>query len=157
MLINISFAVCNISPLSLLKLTSGQECLCAGGWRQRLPLLPDGDHDDGVAGGNADGRDDKERDGDEGHVELPVPGLGEVYPALGAELLGLVEGEEPEDGQGEGGGGEPGCQHQPAGPLPASAEVHGVGDGIVAVDTQGHQHVGRAVRHEELTEPDCRK
>ena len=38
---------------------------------------------DGVAGGYADGREEEERDGDQGHVQLPVPLLGEVDPALG--------------------------------------------------------------------------
>ena len=127
-------------------------------WRRHGPaLVPDCGYDDGVAGGDDEGGQEEQRDGDEGHVQLPVPGLGEVYPALSAKLLCLVEGEEAEDGQGEGGGGQPGCQHQPAGPLPASAEVHGVGDGVVAVDTQGHQHVRGAVCHQELTEPECTK
>ena len=47
-------------------------------WLRRLReiracLSPDGDYDDDVAAADEEGGDDEERDGDQGHVEAPLP------------------------------------------------------------------------------------
>lgn len=34
--------------------------------------------------------------------------------------------------------------------LTASCKVHGMRDGVVSVDAEGHQHVGRRIRHDNL-------
>ena len=39
-------------------------------------------------------------------------------------------------------------------PLTASCEGHGVGDGVVSVDAEGHQDVGGGVGDHHLEEPD---
>lgn len=54
-----------------------------------LALLPDGDHNDDVAGGDEDGRDDKDGERDQGHVESPLPGLVKVNPTLSPIMLCL--------------------------------------------------------------------
>ena len=48
-------------------------------------LAPDGDDDDDVAGGDDEGGGHEQGEGDQGHVQLPLPPRVEVDPALGAE------------------------------------------------------------------------
>ena len=48
----------------------------------------------------------------------------------------------------------PGDDDQGFGPPPRPGEVHRVGDGVVAVDAEGHQDVRRGIRHHALTESD---
>ena len=44
---------------------------------------PDGVHDDHIARGDGQAGDDKHGERHGNHVELPVPWLGQLYPALG--------------------------------------------------------------------------
>ena len=64
----------------VLPLTSS--CPVGGGEDPLSALAPDGGDDDPVAGADDDNRQDKEREDDEGHVQLPVPGLRQSDPAL---------------------------------------------------------------------------
>ncbi len=48
-------------------------------------LAPDGDDDDDVAGGDDEGGGHEQGEGDQGHVQLPLPTGVEVDPTLGAE------------------------------------------------------------------------
>ena len=47
---------------------------------------PDGDGDGGVAHRDDHSRHDEDGEGDQAHVDLPLPRLREVYPALGAVI-----------------------------------------------------------------------
>ena len=78
---------------------------------------PDRDGDDGVADRDDDGGDDEDGEGAQAHVELPLPLLAEVNPALGPELGDLLQVEEEEDRGGEDDAGEPGHEDQPLGSL----------------------------------------
>ena len=60
------------------------------------------------ARGDEDGGDDKERHGDKCHVELPLPLLFKVNPALGPVVLGLCRVVEVEDGRGKCSAEDPG-------------------------------------------------
>ena len=82
-----------------------------------MVLPPDCDGDDGVADRDDDGGDDEDGEGDQAHVELPLPLLAEVNPALSPELGNLLEVEEEKDWRGEDDTGEPGYQDQPLGSL----------------------------------------
>ena len=59
-----------------------------------------------------------------------------------------------ENGHGENEWEDPGDDHQQLGPSPRAGEVHRVGDGVVAVDAEGNQDIGRGVGHHALAEPD---
>ena len=118
------------------------------------PLVPDCGHDDCVAGGDDEGGEEEEGEGDQGHVQLPVPLLGKFNPALSPILPGVLHCEKEEDWEGECSSGEPGEQDKPPCTLPAAGEVHGVGDGIVPVDAERHQDVGGAVGDQQLAELD---
>ena len=101
--------------------TSWQQGLRHPGCRHGLPLPPDGDDDHGIAGGDDDGGDEEERGGHEAHVEFPVPGGPEVYPALEAELRCVLRDGEvvhEDDGHREGDTEDPGRGHQPLGSSP---------------------------------------
>lgn len=50
--------------------------------RHHLALGPDGVDDDGVAGGNDEGREEEYGKGHHCHVQLPLPRLRKVDPAL---------------------------------------------------------------------------
>ena len=78
----------------------------------RVFLSPDGDDDDDVAAADEEGGDDEERDGDEGHVEAPLPLLVKVDPALRAVALDLAGLVEVEDGRREEEGERPRGHHQ---------------------------------------------
>ena len=45
-------------------------------------LPPDGEGDGGVADGDDDGGDDEDGEGHHDQIDLPLPGLWELYPAL---------------------------------------------------------------------------
>ena len=62
--------------------TSWQYCRGYEGRLHDLALPPDGHHDEGVAGGDDQGREDEERESHEDHIKLPVPLCREVYPTL---------------------------------------------------------------------------
>ena len=86
-----------------------------------LALPPDCDDDDGVAAGDDDRGDEEQGGADQGHVELPVPLLRELDPALDAVLRVVFrDGQvvEEDDGDGEGDGQGPGRGHQPLGSPP---------------------------------------
>ena len=55
---------------------------------------PDGHGDGGVADGDDDGGDDEDGERHETHVDLPLPRVAELYPALGPEHRGLLQVEE---------------------------------------------------------------
>ena len=82
-----------------------------------MVLPPDCDGDDGVADRDYDGGDDEDGEGDQAHVELPLPLLAEVNPALSAELWNLLEMEEEKDWCREDDAGQPGHQDKPLGSL----------------------------------------
>ena len=71
-------------------------------------FVPNGADDDDVTAGDQDGGDDKKRHGDKCHVELPLPLLLEMNPALGAVVFGLGGVVEVEDGRGKCGAEDPG-------------------------------------------------
>ena len=71
-------------------------------------FVPNGADDDDVTAGDEDGGDDKERHGDKCHVELPLPLLFKVNPALGPVVLGLCRVVEVEDGRGKCSAEDPG-------------------------------------------------
>ncbi len=119
-----------------------------------LSLLPDGADDVDVAATDEQRGDEEQRQEDEGEVELPLPRLLHLDPALGAVALRLLGVVQQQDGRGEDAAEEPGHGHQDAGPPPAPAEVHGVGDGVVAVDAERHQHVVGGVGDDALQEAD---
>ena len=48
------------------------------------PAPPDGGGDGGVTHGDDEGGDDEDGEGDQAHVDLPLPRIAEVYPALSA-------------------------------------------------------------------------
>ena len=101
--------------------TSRQQGLRHSGRRHGLPLPPDSDDDHGVAGGDDDGGYEEQRGGHEAHVEFPVPGGPEVYPALEAELWrvlrdGQVVHEDDRDRERD--AEDPGRGHQPLGSSP---------------------------------------
>ena len=74
---------------------------------------PDSEGDDGVADCNDDGGDDEDGERHEAHVDLPLPGMAELNPALSPEHGCLLQVEEEEDGDREDDAGEPGHDHQP--------------------------------------------
>ena len=105
--------------------TSWQQGLRHSGCRHGLPLPPDGDDDHGVAGGDDDGGDEEERGGHEAHVEFPVPGRPEVYPALEPELRGVLgygQVVHEDDRDRECDTEDPGRGHQPLGSSPREVE-----------------------------------
>ena len=67
-------------------LTSGQDCVRHDGRVEDLAPPPDGNGDGGVAHGDDHSRHDEDGEGDQAHVDLPLPRLREVYPALGAVI-----------------------------------------------------------------------
>ncbi len=79
--------------------------------RHVLALVPDRADDDDVAEGDQDGRNDKQAHRDQGHVELPLPGLAEVDPALRPVVLRFVDVVKVEDWRGEDRAQDPCCRH----------------------------------------------
>lgn len=119
-----------------------------------LAFLPNGADDDDVAGADQDGGNEEKGHGDEGEVDLPLPGFFQVDPALHpveGDLLGVVK---EQDGRGEEGAEDPGRGHQSSGSAPAPAKVHGMGDGVVAVDAEGHQDIVGGVGDDALEKAD---
>ena len=63
-------------------LTSWNDCRSYQRWLHDLTFLPDSDDNDSVTEGDDEGGHDEEGEGDQAHVQLPVPLGREVYPAL---------------------------------------------------------------------------
>lgn len=129
-----------------------------GGRRGRrhhlFALTPDRDDNDDIAGRDQYSRDDEKGDGDECHVELPLPRDVEVDPTLRPVDLRLGRLVKVQNWGREEGGEEPGYDDQPARSPPRAREVHGVSDGVVAIDGQGDEDVGRGVGHQSLGKSD---
>ena len=102
-------------------LTPWKQWLSHCGRCHHFSLLPDGDDNDKVAGGDADGRDHKQGEGHQRHVELPVPLLRELNPALRPILLNLLQVVEEDDGDRESNTQDPGSCNKKLCTLPCKS------------------------------------
>ena len=91
------------STLRLCKLEGipGKKGGGASGWSHGPPLVPHRGHDHRVAGGDDHGGQEEQGERHQGHVQLPVPLLGKLNPALSPILPGVLHREEEEDGKGK--------------------------------------------------------
>ena len=109
-------------------------------------LPPDGGNNDNVAGADQNGGDEEEGDGHRGDVDLPDPfvivAFSKFHPALDTKNFVLLDEEKNQIGQRKEETEPPSGGHQDPRALPASTEVHGMGDGVVAVNAERHQDVG---------------
>ena len=91
------------SSLRLCKLEGipGKKGRGASWWSHGPPLVPHRGHDDRVAGGDDHGGQEEQGERHQGHVQLPVPLLGKLNPALSPILPGVLHREEEQDGKGK--------------------------------------------------------